>query len=190
MTEWLNQRRQWHPTPVLLPGKSHGWRNLQVGYSPWGCKESDMTEQLHIHVHVQDLWRKIKQWKWAKRKFTKCVMGAIHWTNNVDNHKNPCLTSGNLCCRRWGQWGQKGKGRGVGRATHIHCWLQHHLVGMPGELCTGTWDNKGSRDQFCQVKRRRRLVITIKGRRTFWQKEPPSCARQFWPIALFIISVS
>ena len=33
------------PTPVLLPGKSHGWRIL-VGYSPWGCKESDMTEQL------------------------------------------------------------------------------------------------------------------------------------------------
>ena len=30
-----NQRRQWHPTPVLLPGKSHGWRSL-VGCSPWG----------------------------------------------------------------------------------------------------------------------------------------------------------
>ena len=39
------QRRQWHPTPVLLPGKSHGWRSL-TGYSPWGCKESDMTEGL------------------------------------------------------------------------------------------------------------------------------------------------
>ena len=32
----LSRRRQWHPTPVLLPGKSHGWRSL-VGYSPWGC---------------------------------------------------------------------------------------------------------------------------------------------------------
>ena len=31
----LPQSRQWHPTPVLLPGKSHGWRSL-VGYSPWG----------------------------------------------------------------------------------------------------------------------------------------------------------
>ena len=37
------QRRQWHPTPVLLPGKSHGWRSL-VGCSPWGRKESDMIE--------------------------------------------------------------------------------------------------------------------------------------------------
>ena len=38
-------RRQWQPTPVLLPGKSHGWRSL-VGCSPWGCKESDMTRDL------------------------------------------------------------------------------------------------------------------------------------------------
>ena len=37
----------WHPTPVLLPGKSHGWRSL-VGCSPWGCEESDTTEQLHF----------------------------------------------------------------------------------------------------------------------------------------------
>ena len=40
-------RRQWHPTPVLLPGKSHGWRSL-VGCSPWGREESDTTEQLHF----------------------------------------------------------------------------------------------------------------------------------------------
>ena len=32
------RRRQWHPTPVLLPGESHGWRSL-VGYSPWGPEE-------------------------------------------------------------------------------------------------------------------------------------------------------
>ena len=41
-------RRQWHPTPVLLPGKSHGWKNL-VGCSPWGLEESDTTERLHFH---------------------------------------------------------------------------------------------------------------------------------------------
>ena len=45
------RRRQWHPTPVLLPGKSHGWRNL-VGCSPWGCEESDMTERLHFHFSL------------------------------------------------------------------------------------------------------------------------------------------
>ena len=41
-------RRQWHPTPALLPGKSHGWRSL-VGCSPWGREESDTTERLHFH---------------------------------------------------------------------------------------------------------------------------------------------
>ena len=40
-------RRQWHPTPVLLPGKSHGRRSL-VGCSPWGRYESDTTERLHF----------------------------------------------------------------------------------------------------------------------------------------------
>ena len=44
-------RRKWHPTPVLLPGKSHGRRSL-VGYSPWGRKESDMTERLHFHFSL------------------------------------------------------------------------------------------------------------------------------------------
>ena len=40
-------RRKCQPTPVLLPGKSHGWRSL-VGYSPWGHKESDTTERFHF----------------------------------------------------------------------------------------------------------------------------------------------
>ena len=44
-------RRKWQPTPVLLPGESHGRRSL-VGYSPRGCKESDTTERLHFHFAV------------------------------------------------------------------------------------------------------------------------------------------
>ena len=43
-------RRQWQHTPVFLPGKFHGLRSL-VGYSPWRCKESDTTEQLHFDFH-------------------------------------------------------------------------------------------------------------------------------------------
>ena len=46
-----SQRRRWHPTPVLLPGKSHGQRSL-VGCSPWGCEESDTTEQIHFHFSL------------------------------------------------------------------------------------------------------------------------------------------
>ena len=56
-------RRTWQPTPVSLPGESHGQRSL-VGYSPRGCKELDTTERLHyytattmvafshIHIHI------------------------------------------------------------------------------------------------------------------------------------------
>ena len=47
---WLN-RRQWHPTPVLLPGKSRGWRSLE-GCSPWGRLGSDTTERLHFHFSL------------------------------------------------------------------------------------------------------------------------------------------
>ena len=48
---WLTRRRQWHPTPVLLPGKSHGQRSL-VGCSPWDRKESDTAERLHFHFSL------------------------------------------------------------------------------------------------------------------------------------------
>ena len=49
---WLAQNfltpwRKWQPTPVFLPGKSHGQKSL-IGNSPWGCKESDTTERLHF----------------------------------------------------------------------------------------------------------------------------------------------
>ena len=50
-------RRKWQPTPVFLPGKSLGQRRL-VGYSPWGRKESDMTEQLSTHA----------AWYWVGQK--------------------------------------------------------------------------------------------------------------------------
>ena len=47
----LAVRRQWHPTPVLLPGKSHGRGNL-VGCSLWGHKQLDTTERLHFHFSL------------------------------------------------------------------------------------------------------------------------------------------
>ena len=45
------QRRQQHPTPILLPEKSHG-RRSPAGCSPWGRKESETTEQLHFHFSL------------------------------------------------------------------------------------------------------------------------------------------
>ena len=47
----LRRRKQWHPIPVLLPGKSHGRKSL-VGCSPWGRYKSDTTEQLLFHFSL------------------------------------------------------------------------------------------------------------------------------------------
>ena len=44
-------RRAWQPISVFLPGEFHGQRSL-VGYSPWGCKESDKTDSLRITQHT------------------------------------------------------------------------------------------------------------------------------------------
>ena len=61
LNQKTNCHRQWHPTPVLLPGKSHGQRSL-VGCSPWGHEESDTTERLHFHFSLSLFtfthWRK------------------------------------------------------------------------------------------------------------------------------------
>ena len=50
-TRDLFRRRQWHLTPVLLPGESHGWRSL-MGCRPWGREELDTAEGLHFHVSL------------------------------------------------------------------------------------------------------------------------------------------
>ena len=47
---WVPTKTIWKPTPVILPGESHGGRSL-VGYSPWGRKELETTEWLHCHFH-------------------------------------------------------------------------------------------------------------------------------------------
>ena len=47
-------KRKWQPTPVFLPGKSHGQRSLE-GYSPWGHKELDMTE----HKLLNGVWHTV-----------------------------------------------------------------------------------------------------------------------------------
>ena len=51
MSKISGRKRQWHPTPVLLPGKSHGLRSL-VGCSPWGQGELDTIERHHFHFSL------------------------------------------------------------------------------------------------------------------------------------------
>ena len=52
---WLGKtpwRKKWQPAPVFLPGESHGQKSLVAYSSSWDCKESDMTEWLNTHAHV------------------------------------------------------------------------------------------------------------------------------------------
>ena len=62
MVEKIPSRRKWQPTPVFLPGKSHGQRSL-VGYSPWGHRESDTPEQLSIHAPIFKAGIEIQVWR-------------------------------------------------------------------------------------------------------------------------------
>ena len=53
-----SKRREWQPTPVILPGESHGQKSL-VGCSPWGCKELDVTEATkHKHIILNIIFLK------------------------------------------------------------------------------------------------------------------------------------
>ena len=78
------QRRQWHPTPVLLPGKSHGPRSL-VDRSPWGCEESDTTEQLHFHfsfftfMHWRRKWQPTPVFVPGESQGWQSLVGCCLW---------------------------------------------------------------------------------------------------------------
>ena len=67
LNPWVGKiplRRALQPTPVFLPGESHGQRSL-MGYSPWGCKELGTTEatecaHTHTHTHTTTPWKNLK----------------------------------------------------------------------------------------------------------------------------------
>ena len=62
------RRSKWQPTPVFLPGKSHGLRSL-VGYSLWGCKELDVTERVNTttnNTHSNFFPSMRRWWKWSE----------------------------------------------------------------------------------------------------------------------------
>ena len=73
------QTRKWHPTPVLLPGKSHGQRSL-VGYSPRGHRESDTTERLHFAHFILSHWRR----KWQPTPVF--LPGESHGQRSLEGH--------------------------------------------------------------------------------------------------------
>ena len=68
---WIRKipwRRKWQPTPVFLPGKFHGQKNL-VGYSPWGCRELDTTEHTH---------KERRKTVWTQMQVCMCVCVCVY----------------------------------------------------------------------------------------------------------------
>ena len=87
-------RRKWQPISALLPGESHGGRS-QVGYSPWGRKESDMTEWLHFHFS----WT-LEKWYWwtyfsntENRLMDSTGQGESgkNWESSIETYTLPCV---------------------------------------------------------------------------------------------------
>ena len=99
-------RRKWKPTPVFLPGKFHGQKNLE-GYGPWGCKELDMTKRTHVHTHfhpsAETLHLIIHVATFPTRFFNKHMMVSLQLLSDtssrvgVSQHSYPPPVADNFC---------------------------------------------------------------------------------------------
>ena len=104
ITSWF----KWQPTPVFLPGESHGQRSL-VGYSPWGRKESDTTERLHFTPRGKDGGRD-SQGVWDGHGHTAAF--------NMENQQGPAVQHKRLCSISRGSLDEKGV---LGRMCTLIC---------------------------------------------------------------------
>ena len=77
-------RRKWQPTPLFLPGKTYGWRSL-AGYSPWGRKELEVTEWLHLTSYVNK-----EGGKKVQDTFENCNLfihsPSVYWLSTCAKH--------------------------------------------------------------------------------------------------------
>ena len=74
-------KKQWHPTQLLLPGKSHGWRSL-VGCSLWGCNESDTTKRLlsfFTFMHWRRKWQPTPVFLPGESQGRRSLVGCHLW---------------------------------------------------------------------------------------------------------------
>ena len=83
----IRWRRKWQSTPVLLPGKSHGQRSL-VGYSLWGLKESDTTEQLHF-MAGRSCEQDYKRGSWRIKEVSDHSSETLVWVNKLEASGKP-----------------------------------------------------------------------------------------------------
>ena len=81
-------RRKWQPTPVFLPGEFHGQRS-QMGYSPWGQKQLDMTEHTTKHTCLGDLLTTPLNWN----DLEMVKVHSFGWQHFTSHHSLTGLTS-------------------------------------------------------------------------------------------------
>ena len=121
MPDVLPRRRQWHPTPVLLPGKSHGQGSL-VGCSPWGREESDTTERLPFHFSLSCIGE-------GNGNPLQCSClenprdGGAWWTAvyGVAESQTRLKWLSSSSSRGWGEGGIIKKSTGIFRAMKLFC---------------------------------------------------------------------
>ena len=103
LTAQQRWRRKWQLTPVFLPGASHGQRSL-AGYSPWGHKESDMTEQLHSLTHTVERELCVLQHEIHNKEVFPGPLAAtlIPLAQSTENKMNymPDTVLGTLCAEK------------------------------------------------------------------------------------------
>ena len=96
---WVNKipwRKTCQPTPIFLPGKSHGQRRL-VGYSPWGRKEWDMTEHSAVtHLLSTRAWIQTQACLALKFMFFTTILLCLLRVSEILFHRKTYLTSAPL----------------------------------------------------------------------------------------------
>ena len=109
----INWRRQWHPTPVLLPGKSHGQRSL-VGYNPLDCKESGqdwatslpLSKEVPLKKKKKDFQRGSLVISKVKRKGSSLILKKLI-CQNMGRVSSCCpgeVLEGHFSCLHLGSW--------------------------------------------------------------------------------------
>ena len=97
----ISWKRKWQSTPVLLSGKFHGWRSL-VGYSPCGCKESDMTEQLQCQFYIVEENNRLGKTRDQIKKIR--YQGNISCKDGHNNRNGMDVTEAEDIKKRWQEY--------------------------------------------------------------------------------------
>ena len=148
---WVGEipwRKKWQPTPVFLPGKSHGWRSL-AGYSPKGHHKSDATESTHTHTQLhffsgyQAVSAKIQLdlLKYLQIQLLLCVPHLNHLWERT--HPKSGTSQMSLCMKQSNSWTQR---------TDPRTWRTDSWFPRGRRLGEGWTGSLGLADANCQIQ--------------------------------------